>query len=130
MLPTPTHTCPRTLPPHTLQILYPYIWMKTHNRDKPHVWDDWLFFIRCNWQTAWGKAPTNKRLDQLVDWLLMPKIGNNWWYNTLYRAIMQTTARRSAGAAARRGGRGKEMVRGWGGRGRRQAWGYGKRRGE
>ena len=63
------------------------------------------------WQALTRQAPSNGSMDRLVDWLLMPKIGNNWWYNTIYRAVIQSTARRSAGRVGSKISRGTEKVR-------------------
>ena len=95
--------------PH-LQIIYPFIWIKHSYRKKPHVWQDIALIFRARWEALLRRGPSNNRADQLIDWLVMPKIGNNWWYNTLYRAIIQATTRRNAGRMNAKVSRGTEMV--------------------
>ena len=93
-----------------MQIIYPFIWIKHSYRNKPHVWQDLGLILRTRWQALIRKAPSNNRTDHLIDWLTMPKIGNNWWYNTLYRAIIQATTRRNAGRMNSRVSKSTERV--------------------
>ncbi|KAG1680608.1 hypothetical protein FOA52_015057 [Chlamydomonas sp. UWO 241] len=94
-------------------ILYPYVWIK-HNDDRAGswtgVWTDLSFMFKCTKQEGLDGAPTNKRLEETVSWLLMPKIGNNWWYNTIFKAVVSNTTSRYAGPkmAANRLSAGKE----------------------
>eukprot|EP00955_Chlamydomonas_euryale_P108267 365833-Chlamydomonas_euryale.AAC.3 len=79
-------------------IIYPYVWIKHHTpNDEPTLWHDLRQMAAWTRQEALSGAPTNKRTEDIVGWLLMPRIGNNWWYNTIYRAVVANQTKKAAG---------------------------------
>lgn len=40
----------------------------------------------------WNKAPTNKRTDAAIDWVLRPEVAYTWWYQALYNAVVRSVA--------------------------------------
>ncbi len=68
-------------------MLYPLRLLRRAHEHTPGVVADLRDRLRWSAAHFWAKQPTNKHMDKMMDWLLLPPMPHSWWFHQVRGAV-------------------------------------------